>query len=73
MVISIVGHEVETADGEKLGAVSEAWGNYFKVYAAEGPDFWLPRWDIMDVETSMVRLIFTTKFLDEHRVIALTV
>ena len=70
---SIVGHAVETADGERLGAVSKVWGDYFKVYASEGPDYWLPRWEVMDVEIDMVRVIFTTKFLDEHKVAALRI
>ena len=63
----LIGNVVETADGEKLGTVSEVRGDYFKVRAPAAPDYWLPAWDVTAREIGMVRLIFTTPFLDEHK------
>ena len=63
----LIGNVVETADGAKLGTVSEVWGDYFKVRAPDAPDYWLPTWDVTASQIGMVRLIFTSQFLDEHK------
>lgn len=62
-----VGYKVETADGELLGAVAEVVGDYLKVYARGGEEYWLPTWDVTSCDSYIVRLGFSHQFLHEHQ------
>ena len=62
-----VGSDIFTADREKLGAVKEVRGNYFKVDAPMQPDYWLPARQIVDIEDGQVRLGFVNEELSLHK------
>lgn len=61
-----VGAIVETADGETLGWVSEARGDYLCVDPDQGDSFWLVMSDTGAMSTDRIQMEFTHDELDRH-------
>jgi hypothetical protein len=64
----MVGAEVYTADGDKLGTVKEVAGTCFKVDARMQPDYWLARDCVASSAGNDVRLTFDKDRLDAAKV-----
>ena len=62
-----IGSEVHTSDGDKIGAVKEIRGDFFKVEASMQPDYWLDTSTIMNVIGTDVRLAFAKEHLGDYK------
>jgi hypothetical protein len=65
--VPMVGAEVLTADGDKLGTVKEVSGSCFKVDAPMRPDYWLGTDTIASSASGMVHLNLNKDRLGEAK------
>jgi hypothetical protein len=64
----VVGAEVYTADGHKLGTVKALRGSYFKIDASMHPDYWLSSNSILGLPTmERVTMAFDEDRLDDNK------
>lgn len=63
----VIGSEVYTADGHKLGIVKELEDEALKVDASLQPDYWLARAAVLSFTNERVTMEFERDTADEHK------
>ena len=63
----MIGSEIHTSDGDRIGEVKEIRGDFFKVEASMQPDYWLDTSCIMTVVGTDVRLSFDKEHLGDYK------
>jgi hypothetical protein len=66
----MVGSDVYTADGEKLGELKELEGGAFKVDVSMQLDYWLPLSSVASVAESRINLTFVLEELGVYKMSA---
>lgn len=65
---TMIGADIFTQDGERLGKLKEIHGGYFKVDAPMQPDYWLPEQYLGQGTGNEIRVSFTKDRLDDYKV-----
>ena len=63
----VIGSEIFTTDGDKIGEVKEVRGSFFKVNAAMQPDYWLPMSTVSSTSGGRVMLNFHKDRLGDYK------
>ncbi len=65
--VILIGSEVFTTDGERLGDVEEVRAGSFKVDGSLQPDHWLPSYTVASIMGKRITLAFARDRLDHYR------
>jgi hypothetical protein len=67
MVTMRTGCPVYTADGDKLGTVSQTGGDAFKLDVSGQPDYWLPTGEILKADIDRITMRFDKDHLGDYK------